>query len=78
MIRKSLCRDIQLVNQRLNLRQETFQRTKARSNAALQQLNPYLRIGVGLLAGIMTSIVGWRKIYTFVGASFNFYPSLIK
>jgi len=78
MTRKSLCREIQSINQRLNSRQEQFQLVNAQSNLALKKLNPYLIIGVGLLAGMATRLMGWRKIYTFVGASFSFYPLLMK
>lgn len=78
MTRKSLCRDIQFVNQRLNLRQEQFQLTHTQSKVALKRLNSYLIIGVSLLAGVMTNIIGWRKVYSFISTSFSFYPFLIK
>lgn len=77
MTRKSLCREIEAVNQRLNLREAQFQLTSEQSKVAIQKLNPYLIIGVGLLAGVATSQMGWRKVYTFAGAGFSFYPFLI-
>ncbi len=77
MTRKSLCREIEIVNQRLNLTQTNFQLVNEQSKMALQQLNPYLMIGAGFLAGVMTNVVGWRNIYSFVGMGFSFYPFLI-
>lgn len=77
MTRKLLCREIQSVNQRLNARQAEFQQTNEQSKVAIQKLNPYLIIGAGLLAGVVTSEMGWRKVYTLAGAGFSFYPFLI-
>ena len=77
MTRKSLCRDIQSVHQRLNLRQEQCQLTNEQSKAALKKISPYLLIGTGLLAGVMTNVIGWRKVYTVVSASYNLYPFLM-
>lgn len=77
MTRKSLCREINFVNQRLNLHQVQFQQTNEQSKVALHQLNPYLIIGVGLFAGVMTSVMGWRKVYRYAGAGLSFYPFLV-
>ncbi|SIS42298.1 hypothetical protein [Neptunomonas antarctica] len=78
MTRKSLCRDIQSVHQRLNLRQEQFQLANEQSKAALKKTSPYLIIGIGLLAGVVTHVIGWRKAYTVVNTSFSFYPFLLR
>lgn len=77
MTRKALCREIQVVNQRLNLRRMKFQLTNEQSKIAFQQLGPYLMIGGGLLAGLVTGAMGWRKIYTFADLGFSFYPLFI-
>ena len=77
MTRKSLCREIESVNQRLNLTQTQLQLTHEQSKVSIQKLNPYLIIGIGLLAGIVTSEMGWRKVYTFAVAGVSFYPFLI-
>lgn len=74
MTRKSLCRDIEYVHQRLNLRQTQFQLTHKQSKAALKNINACLIIGLSLLAGVMTNVIGWRKVYSLVGTSFSFYP----
>lgn len=77
MTRKSLCCEIASVNQRLNLRQARFKLINEQSKVAIEKLNPYLIIGVGLLAGVVTSEMGWRKVYAFAGTGFSFYPFLI-
>lgn len=77
MTRKSLSREIETVNLRLNSRQMQFQLTSDQSKVAIQKLNPYLIIGIGLLAGVVTNEMGWRKVYAFAGAGFSFYPFLI-
>jgi hypothetical protein len=69
--RKSLYRDIQSVNQRLNLRQQQFHLTNKRAKVALLKINPYLIIATGLTAGVITSSMGWRKAYTAV-SSYSF------
>jgi hypothetical protein len=74
--RKSLCREIKSVNQCLNSRQGQFQLTNEQSKVAIQKLNPYLIIGVGLLAGVVTSEIGWRRVYAVAGGGFSFYPFL--
>lgn len=76
MTRKSLCRDIQSVHQRLNLRQAQFQLTNEQSKAALKKINPYLIIGGGLCAGVMAGVIGWRKVFTVAKASYSFSPFL--
>ena len=78
MTRKSLCRDIQSVHQRLNLRQQQFQLTHEQSKNALKNINPYFLIGGGLCAGIITSVIGLSKVYTVVSASYSVYPFLMK
>tara|TARA_R110002050_G_scaffold9504_2_gene33455 strand:+ start:30613 stop:30837 length:225 start_codon:yes stop_codon:yes gene_type:complete len=69
--------EIQSVNQRLNLHQAKFKLTAGQSTAAFQKLNPYLIIGVGFFVGVVTNIVGWRKVYTFSSVGFSLYPFLI-
>tara|TARA_R110001583_G_scaffold16561_9_gene67809 strand:- start:114 stop:377 length:264 start_codon:yes stop_codon:yes gene_type:complete len=75
--RKSLCHEIQTVSQRLYLRQEKFHRTSEQSTIALQKTHPYLLIGTGLIAGAITSAMGWRKAYTAVSFNSSFYSFLI-
>jgi hypothetical protein len=77
LTRKSLCREIESINQRLNSRQAQFQLTNEQSTLAIQKLSPYLIIGVGLLAGVVTGEMGWRKAYALAGVGFSFYPFLI-
>lgn len=77
MTRKSLSREIQIVNLRLNFHRAQFQLTNQQSKVALYQLNPYLIIGVGLLAGVMTSGMGWRKIYRLAGTGLSFIPFIV-
>ncbi|SFG60609.1 hypothetical protein [Neptunomonas qingdaonensis] len=78
MTRKSLCRDIQSVHQRLSLRQGQFQLTNEQSKAALKEISPYWLIGGGLCAGVMAGVIGWRKIYTVTNAGFSLYPFLTR
>jgi hypothetical protein len=77
MTHKSLRHEIQTVSQRLYLRQEQFHRTSEQSIIALQKIHPYLMIGTGLVAGAVTSTMGWRKAYTAASVSFRFYSFLI-
>lgn len=77
MTRNALRREIEVINQRLNLRQMQFQLANERSKVAFQQLNPYLIIGGGLLTGLVTGVMGWRKAYSFANIGFSFYPFLI-
>lgn len=77
MTRKSLYREIQSANQRLNLRQQQFHLTNEQVKVALKKINPYLIIGTGLVAGAATSAMGWRKAYTAVSVSMSFYSFLI-
>lgn len=77
MTRKALNLEIQLVNQRLNLRRMQFQLANERSKVAFEQLNPYLIVGGGLLAGLVTGFMGLRKAYTFADLGFSLYPFLI-
>lgn len=77
MTRKSLCCEINSVNQRFNFHLAQFKQTSKQSKVALHQLNPYVIIGVGLFAGVMTSVMGWRKVYRYAGVGFSFYPFLI-
>lgn len=77
MTRKSLRHEIQTVSQRLYLRQARFHRTREQSIIALQKIDPYLMVGTGLIAGAVTSAMGWRKAYTAVSFSFSLYSFLI-
>lgn len=77
MTRKSLSREIQSVNERLNLRQKQFHLTNERAKVALKKINPYLIMATGLIAGALMSAMGWRKAYTAVSLSFSFYSFLI-
>ena len=77
MTRKCLTKDIHCLNQRLISHQQQFQRTNAQSKAALKKLNPVLMIGAGLLAGVVTGLLGWRSTYTAVRAGFTVYPVLL-
>lgn len=77
MRRKALRYEIEIVNQRLNLRQMHFQLANERSKVAFQQLDPYLIIGGGFLTGLVTGVMGWRKAYSFANIGFSFYPFLI-
>lgn len=77
MTRKSLRHEIQTVSQRLYLRQDQFHQTSEQSIIALQKINPYLMMGIGLIAGAVTGSMGWRTAYAAASVSFRFYSFLI-
>lgn len=77
MTRRALYSEIEDVNRRLNLRLMQFQLTNERSKVAFKQIPSYLMIGGGLLGGLVTGVMGWRKVYTFADLGFSFYPFLI-
>jgi hypothetical protein len=72
--RKTLLHKIQLQNERLDLRQAQFILARARSKRVLSRCNPYLIIGVGLLAGVATKALGWRKVYSLAKVGARLYP----
>lgn len=77
MTRETLCRRIQSRNNSLKLRQAQFLLISAQSKLALKKRNPYLLIGIGLLAGIVTRVIGWQRIYRLASAGANLYPFMI-
>ena len=77
MNRKTLCRKIQLKNNKLNLRQAQFSLINERFVRAMKKQNPYLVVGVGVLAGLVTRGVGLRKVYSLLRTGSRLYSFMI-
>ncbi len=77
MTRKALRRKIQARNNSLNAHQAQFSLTGAQSKLALKKHSPYLIIGIGLLAGVVTRVIGWHAVYSLVSTGASFYPYII-
>lgn len=76
MTRRSLRCEIQSVNQRLNQRHNQFQLTSQQLKIVLKTQMPYFIIASGLLVGVVTGVMGWRKTYKAVITGYRFYPFL--
>ncbi|CCK75909.1 MAG: hypothetical protein KBT75_17465 [Oleispira antarctica] len=77
MSRKTLRCNIQSRNNSLKLRQTQLALASRQSRKALNRCNPYLIIGVGLLAGVTIKTIGWRKVYSFARVGARIYPLII-
>lgn len=77
MTRRSLSREIQVLDQRLNIRQQQFHLTHEQAKVALKKINPYLLMATGLVAGAAISAMGWRKAYTAIDVGLSAYSMLI-
>ena len=77
MSRKTLLREIQSRNSHLHVRQAQLVLDNAKSRHVINRYSPYLIVGVGLLAGIATKTLGWRKVYRFAKAGSRLYPFII-
>ncbi|WP_339671165.1 hypothetical protein [Dasania marina] len=76
MTRKALRQQIQQLNHRLNERQKKRLRTKQQLTVLVKNSHPFLLMAVGLLAGVASGLMGWRKVYAVSRVGFSVYPLL--
>lgn len=77
MSRETLRCKIKSRNNSLKLRQAQLALISRQSKAVLNKANPYLIMGAGLLAGVATKIIGWRKTYRLAKAGVRVYSLII-
>jgi hypothetical protein len=72
--RLQLIREIDVLDQRLDMRQRRFRAVSRESGQAVRRLHPFWLIGIGLVTGFAMRRLGWRRIRSLGFAGFKMVP----